>query len=317
MKGKNSLFAIAVIILAIVVISSAYTVNPAEQVVITQFGRPVGKPITTAGIHFKIPIIQEANFFDKRAMEWYGYPTQVSTKDKRFVWIDTYAIWKITNPLLFFQRVRNERGAQSRLDDILDGQTRNTVADHKLVELIRSTNRSIKNSGAFENSPIATLPNISFGRKEMTRLIVATANKRTKRLGITVLDLQFKRINYVESVRKTIFQRMITRREQIADKFKSEGAGEAAKILGSKDRELKKINSEAYKTAQEIKGIADAKVTLIYAKAYNKNSDSRKFYKFLKTMETYKKSISKKDWLMLSTNSDIYKLLGRESIDTK
>ncbi len=315
MKVNKSVTIIVLVILSIVVISSAYTVNPAEQVVITQFGKPVGKAITTAGLHFKIPLIQEAHFFDKRALEWYGYPTQVSTKDKRFVWIDTYAIWKITNPLLFFQRVKNERGAQSRLDDILDGQTRNTVADHKLVELIRSTNRSIKNSGAFENSPIATLPNISFGRKEMTRLIVTTANKRTKRLGITVLDLQFKRINYVESVRKTIFQRMITRREQIADKFKSEGAGEAAKILGSKDRELKRINSEAYKTAQEIKGVADAKATLIYAKAYNKNSDSRTFYKFLKTMETYKKSISKNDWLMLSADSGIYKLLGRESIN--
>ncbi len=312
MKGKRSLFVIAAIFLAIVVISSAYIVNPAEQVIITQFGKPVGKAIASSGLHFKIPIIQEAHFFDKRAMEWYGYPTQVSTKDKRFVWIDAYAIWKITNPLLFFKRVKNERGAQSRLDDILDGQTRNAVADHELVELIRSTNRSIKNSEAFENSPIETLPNIKFGRKQITNSIVLIANKRTKRLGITVLDLQFKRINYVESVRKTIFQRMITRREQIADKFKSEGAGEAAKILGSKDRELKQINSEAYKTAQEIKGVADAKATLIYAKAYNKNAESRKFYKFLKTMQTYKKSISKNDWLMLSTDSDIYKLLSKE-----
>lgn len=312
MKGKRSLFVIAAIFLAIVVISSAYIVNPAEQVIVTQFGKPVGKAIANAGLHFKIPIIQEAHFFDKRAMEWYGYPTQVSTKDKRFVWIDAYAIWKITNPLLFFKRVKNERGAQSRLDDILDGQTRNAVADHELVELIRSTNRSIKNSEAFENAPIETLPNIKFGRKQITNSIVAIANKRTKRLGITVLDLQFKRINYVESVRKTIFQRMITRREQIADKFKSEGAGEAAKILGSKDRELKQINSEAYRTAQEIKGTADAKTTLIYAKAYNKNAESRKFYKFLKTMETYKKSISKNDWLMLSTDSDIYKLLSKE-----
>ncbi len=312
MKTNKSVTIIALVILAIVVISSAYIVNPAEQVIITQFGKPVGKAVTIAGLHFKIPIIQEAHFFDKRALEWYGYPTQVSTKDKRFVWIDTYAIWKITNPLLFFKRVKNERGAQSRLDDILDGQTRNAVADHKLVELIRSTNRDIKNSEAFTNSPIATLPNISYGRKQITRSIVAIANKRTQRLGMTVLDLQFKRINYVESVRKTIFQRMITRREQIADKFKSEGAGEAAKILGSKDRELKKINSEAYKTAQQIKGVADAEATLIYAKAYNKNSDSRKFYKFLKTMETYKKSISKNDWLMLSADSGIYKLLSKD-----
>ena len=317
MKGKKSLFAIVVIILAIVVISSAYTINPAEQVVITQFGKPVGKAVTTAGLHFKIPIIQEANFFDKRALEWDGYPTQVPTKDKRFVWVDTYARWKIVNPLLFFQRVRNERGAQSRLDDILDGQTRNAIADHKLVELIRSTNRNIKGSEEFQNLSVDKLAKIKYGRKWITRSIVAAANKRTEKLGIKLLDLQFKRINYVESVRKTIFQRMITERKRKADKFRSEGAGEAAKILGDKERTLKKINSQAYKIAQQIKGIADAKTTLIYAKAYNRNADSRKFYKFLKTMETYKKSISKNDWILLSTHSDIYKLLGKESIDKK
>jgi len=312
MKGKGGLLIIAALFV-IVVFSSAYTVNEAEQVVITQFGKPVGKPVTTAGLHFKIPIIQKAHFFDKRALEWDGYPTQVPTKDKRFVWVDTYARWKINDPLLFFQRVKNERGAQSRLDDILDGQTRNAIADHKLVELIRSTNRSIKNSESFDNSPVETLPKIKYGRKWITRAIVAAANKRTERLGIKLLDLQFKRINYVESVRKTIFKRMITERKRKADKFRSEGAGEAAKILGDKERELKKINSQAYKIAQQIKGKADAEATLIYAKAYNKNADSRKFYRFLKTMETYKKSISKNDWIILSTDSDIYKLLGKQS----
>ena len=317
MKGKRSLFAIAAIILAIVIISSAYTINPAEQVVITQFGKPVGKPITAAGLHFKIPIIQEAHFFDKRALEWDGHSTQVTTKDKRFIWIDTYARWKIINPLLFFQRVGNEIGAQSRLDDILDGQARNAIADHKLIELIRSTNRSVKNSTAFENSTIEALPKIKYGRKKIANSIMVAANERTEKLGIKLIGFQFKRINYVESVRKTIFQRMITERKLIADKFRSEGAGEAAKILGDKERNLKKINSEAYKIAQEIKGVADAKATLIYAKAYNKNADSRKFYKFLKTMETYKKIITDKDWILLSTHSDIYKLLGKESIDKK
>lgn len=312
MKINKSIAIIVLAILAIVIFSSAYTVNEAEQVVVTQFGKPVGKAVTTAGLHFKIPLIQKANFFDKRALEWDGYPTQVTTKDKRFIWVDTYARWIITNPLLFFQRVRNERGAQSRLDDILDGQTRNAIADHDLVELIRSTNKYVVGSKEFQNSPGVKLQMITYGREKITRSIIAAANKLTKKLGIKVLDFQFKRINYVESVRKTIFTRMISERKRMADKFRSEGAGEAAKILGGKERELKAINSGAYKIAQQIKGAADAKATLIYAKAYNRNAASRKFYKFLKTMQTYRMSISKNDWLMLSTNSDIYRLLNKQ-----
>jgi membrane protease subunit HflC len=279
-------------------------------VIITQFGKPIGDPITSPGIHFKIPGIQEANFFDKRFLEWDGDPNQVPTKDKRFIWVDTYARWRIKDPLLFFQRVRDERGAQSRLDDMLDGETRNAIAKHLLVEIVRSTNRTPElPEGSAEGELAATLQHIKFGREEITRSIIAAAAPRTLELGIELLDLRFKRINYVEEVQKKIYERMITERKRIADKFRSEGQGKASKIIGDKERELKKIESGAYKTAQEIIGKADAEATAIYASAYNQSNESREFYRFLKTMETYKTTLSEKDWLILSTKGAFFKYL--------
>jgi membrane protease subunit HflC len=240
-------------------------------------------------------LIQEANFFEKRFLEWDGDPNQVPTSDKRFIWVDTYARWHIKDPLLFFQRVRDERGAQSRLDDILDGETRNAIAKHLAGEIA------------------ATLQQIKFGREELTRSIITNAAPRTLELGIELLDLRLKRINYVEEVQKKIYERMITERKRIADKFRSEGQGGASKILGDKERELKKIQSGAYKTAQEIIGKADAEATTIYAKAYNQSPESREFYNFIKTMETYKTTMSEKDWLILSTKGDFYKYLQKHS----
>lgn len=313
-KTRYVVVATIAVLALIAIVSSAFIVNETEQVIITQFGKPVGNPIVTPGIHFKIPIIQEANFFDKRFLEWDGNPNQIPTKDKRFIWVDTYARWRIKDPLLFFQRVRNERGAQSRLDDILDGETRNAIAKHILVEIIRTTNREYKTSeGLLNDEEGKSLVRIKYGREKIARSIVEAASPRTLELGIELLDLRFKRINYVEEVQKKIFERMITERKRIADKFRSEGQGEASKILGNKERELKKIQSEAYKTAQEIMGKADAEATTIYAKAYNQNQQSRDFYVFLKTLETYKTTLSDKDWLVLSTKSDFFKYLRSQS----
>ena len=306
--------AVVAFLLLIAIVSSAYVVNETEQVIITQFGKPIGKPIITPGIHFKIPLIQNANFFEKRFLEWDGDPNQIPTKDKRFIWVDTYARWRIIDPLLFFQRLRDERGAQSRLDDILDGETRNAVASHNLVEIIRSTNRDIEFNEKIENFSESELAiKIEYGRNKITRLIIDAVTPRLAELGIELLDLRFKRINYVKEVQQKIFERMITERKRIADKYRSEGQGEAAKILGDKERDLLKIQSEAYKTAQEIKGKADGEATNIYAKAYNQSKASREFYRFLKTMETYKTTLSEKDWLVLSTRGDFFKFLQKQS----
>ena len=274
----------------------------------------MGDPIVTPGIKFKVPMIQQANFFDRRFLEWDGDPNQVPTKDKRFIWVDTYARWRIKDPLLFFQRVRDERGAQSRLDDILDGETRNAIAKHLLVELVRTTNREhLSSEELTAGEVVQELAKIKFGREQITRSIIEAAANRTLELGIELLDLRLKRINYVEEVQQKIFERMITERKRIADKFRSEGQGEASKILGDKERELKKIQSGAYKTAQEIKGKADAEATTIYAKAYDQNQDSREFYRFMKTMETYKTTLSEKDWMVLSTKGDFFQYLQKQS----
>jgi membrane protease subunit HflC len=313
-KAKPVIIAGFIVAVLIVVMSSAFMVRETEQVIITQFGKPVGDPIVAPGIHFKIPIIQEANFFDRRFLEWDGSPNQIPTKDKRFIWVDTYARWRIKDPLLFFQRVRDERGAQSRLDDILDGETRNAIAKHYLVELVRSTNREQLSSEEFTAGEVTEgLAKIKFGRETITRSIIEVAAQRTLELGIELLDLRLKRINYVDEVQQKIFERMITERKRIADKYRSEGQGEASKILGDKERELKKIQSGAYRTAQEIIGKADAEAITIYAKAYNQSPESREFYRFLKTMETYKTTLSEKDWLVLSTKGDFFRYLQKQS----
>ena len=301
---------ILVIVGLILLFASAFVVNETEQVIITQFGKPVGKPIVEAGIHFKLPFIQIANFFDKRFLAWDGDPNQIPTKDKRFIWVDSYARWRIQDPLLFFQRVRDERGAKTRLDDILDGLTRNAIANHNLVEVIRSTNRKLEASEELEEIQDSEINlKIELGREKITRMIIEAAAPRLEVLGIELLDIRFKRINYVVEVQQKIYERMISERKRIADKFRSEGQGEAAKILGDKERDLKKIQSDAYRQAQEIKGKADAEATTIYALAYNQSAESRAFYQFLKTMDTYKTTLSEKDWLVLSTKGDFFKFL--------
>ncbi|MDH4027419.1 MAG: protease modulator HflC [Nitrospirota bacterium] len=313
-RARPVIIAVFILSTLVVAMSSVFIVQETEQVIITQFGKPVGEPIVEPGIHFKAPLVQQVNFFDRRFLEWDGSPNQIPTKDKRFIWVDTYARWRIKDPLLFFQRVRDERGAQSRLDDILDGETRNAIAKHFLVEVVRSSNREQLSSEEFTGGEVSPgLATIKFGRENITRSIIEVAAGRTLELGIELLDLRLKRINYVDEVQQKIFERMNTERKRIADKYRSEGQGEASKILGDKERELKKIQSGAYKTAQEIIGRADAEATAIYAKAYNQSEESREFYGFIKTMETYKTTMSEKDWLVLSTKGDFFKYLQRKS----
>jgi membrane protease subunit HflC len=298
---------LAVIVL-IVLLSSLYVVREPEQAIITQFGRPIGDPITTPGLKVKAPIIQKVHRFDKRFLEWDGAPNQLPTKDKRFIWVDMYARWRITDPLLFFQRLRDERGAQTRLDDILDGETRNAIANHSLLEVIRNTNRMPEQSG-LEARDETGLDSIDVGRDEIRMEILGKAKTRTGDLGIEILDVQFKRINYVQEVREKVYERMIAERMRIADRFRSEGEGEASRIRGEKERELKRIQSGAYREAREIIGNADAEATEIYAAAYNRSGDTRAFYEFLKTMEIYKTTVDSETLLLLSTDGEFYKFI--------
>ena len=292
--------------LLVLLAQAAYTVSETEQVIITQFGEPVGDPVVTPGLHFKVPFIQRTNVFDKRFLEWDGSPNQVPTRDKRFIWVDTYARWRITDPLLFFQRLRDERGAQSRLDDILDGETRNAVARHDLIELVRSTNRNADDVPIESEEEAVILEMIARGRQKITREILDTAAGRTADLGIELLDLRLKRINYVEEVQQDVFARMIAERQRIAEQFRSEGQGESARIHGERERELAQIQSEAYRQAEELRGEADAEATRIYADAYNRDAD---FYAFTKSLETYEQTMDASTLFILGTDSELLRFL--------
>jgi membrane protease subunit HflC len=305
-RASLALIAAAVFLGLLVITGAFFIVNETEQVVITQFGRPVGRPITTPGLKLKVPLLQRAHYFEKRFLEWDGAPNEVPTKDKRFIYVDAYARWQITDPLKFFQRLRDERGAHSRLDDILDGETRNTVAKHDLIEVVRSTNRVFEDGEFVEDAE--KFEQVTFGRALLQKEVFTAASKRIEDgdLGITILDFRFKRLNYVEEVRREVYARMISERQRIAEQYRAEGAGEAARINGDKERELKSITSEAYRQAQEIRGKADAEAADIYAKAYNKDAD---FYRFLKTMEVYRDTFDDKTLLLLTTDGDFLRYL--------
>ena len=297
---------VVAIVLLVVLSQTGYTVNETEQVIITQFGDPVGVPVVTPGLHFKVPFIQRINVFDKRFLEWDGNPNQVPTRDKRFIWVDTYARWRITDPLLFFQRLRDERGAQSRLDDILDGETRNAVARHDLIELVRSTNRSADDVPIESEEEAVILEKIERGRQKIQRDILETAAGRTADLGIELLDLRLKRINYVEEVQQDVFARMIAERQRIAEQFRSEGQGESARIHGERERELAQIQSEAYRVAEELRGEADAESARIYADAYNRDAD---FYAFTKSLETYELTMDSSTFFILGTDNELLRFM--------
>ena len=286
--------------------SSVYTVSEFNQAVITQFGEPVGEPVTEPGLHLKVPFVQTANMFEKRFLEWDGNPNQVPTRDRRFIWVDTYARWRITDPLLFFQRLRDERGAQSRLDDILDGETRNAVARHDLIEIVRTSNREPVDTTISPQEEPEVLTPIVTGREQITREILQAAAGGVADLGIELLDLQFKRINYVAEVQEDVFARMIAERQRIAEEFRSEGQGESARIQGERERDLARITSEAFRTAEELRGTADAEATAVYAEAYGRDAS---FYAFTKTMETYEKTMDPNTFFILGTDSELMRFL--------
>ena len=302
MKNQQAILLAVGLVVVILVYGSAYTVDETEQVIITQFGRPVGEAITEPGVHFKLPVIQIAIGFDKRFLEWDGDANQIPTRDKRFIWADTYARWRITDPLRFFERLRDELGAQSRLDDILDGETRNAIARHDLVDVVRSTNRQPDAILLESEEETAVLEQIEKGREAITREVLAQAQARTADLGIELIDFQFKRINYVEEVQRDVFARMIAERNRVAERYRSEGEGEAARIRGESDRELKRIQSEAYRTAEEQRGKADAEATGVYADAYNRDAS---FYAFMKSLETLEETADPNSTLILSTDADL------------
>ena len=297
-----------------VLMSSIYTVNEVEQMIITQFGKPVGEPVTTAGLKVKVPFIQQVNPIDKRVLEWDGPPSDMPTKDKLYISVDLFARWRIVDPLQYFLRLRDERSAQSRLDDILGSETRNAVAKHELIEIIRTTKdrvplRDSLLTEAEQALDMGALVPIQKGRKLVEQEIFEEAAKKVQVFGIELLDIRFKRINYNQSVRPKIYDRMISERRQIAERFLSEGNGEAARIRGNRVRDLNKIQSEAYRQVEEIRGVADAKATEIYADAYNQSAESAAFYEFTRTMQSYESIISDSTTLILSTDSDMFKFL--------
>ena len=301
------------IFLFLVFSGSFYTVHQTEQVIITQFGQPIGDPITEPGLHFKTPLIQQVNSLDKRFLEWDGAPVAIPTRDKTYIHVETYARWRIADPKTYFVRLRDERSAQSRLEDILGSETRNSIAKHNLIEIIRTDkNRQPLHDETIKGGQTGTLgilPPIQYGRLKIEEEIKTAAAEKLAGFGIDVLDFRIKRVNYNPDVLARIYQRMISERLQIAQRFRSEGEGESARIAGQRDRDINEINSTAYRQVQQIRGEADAKATEIYARAYTQNPQAAEFYAFLKTLDAYHKIFTKDSTLVLSTDSDIFSLL--------
>ncbi len=310
--NKASIGLVGLVLLIALAWLSLYTVDETEQVIILQFGKPVGNAITEPGLHVKVPLIQQPVRLEKRYLEWDGDPNQVPTRDKRFIEIDTYGRWRITDPLLYYKRLRDERGAQSRLDDILDGAVRNAVARYDLVEIVRSSNREftvIEENVGRDQGEEQEVFSVEVGRPEIEREVLEKSREGVAELGIEVLDFRFKRINYVEEVQRRVFERMISERERIADLYRSEGQGEAFRINGERERELLRIQSEAQRDYETIRGQADSTAAAIFNLAYNRDATSRAFYSFQKTLETWEKTFDKETQLILGTGSEVFRLL--------
>lgn len=288
-------------------VSSMYSLSEHEQAVITRFGQPKGQPVTEPGLHFKLPFADTVNRFDKRWLDWRGDPNQIPTKDKKYIWVDTFGRWRIVDPLRFFQRLRDERNAQSRLDDIIDGETRNAIASYALIEAVRSTNRAFEEDEyVTETERGETLEKITAGRDKLTRQIRDRAAEVVKEFGVELVDVQVRRINYVDEVQVKVFERMISERRRIAERSRSEGMGRAAEVRGQRERDLKEIRSEAYRKAQEITGQADAEATKIYAEAFGRDPE---FFQFLRTLEAYPQAVDSSTSLFLSADSEFYRYL--------
>ncbi len=306
MKSKLVILVVAVVAI-LFVFTAAYVVDETEQVVVTQFGKVVGEPKKESGLYFKIPFIQNATYFPKNLLEWDGDPGQVPTLDKTYIWVDAFARWRIVDPIKFFQTVNNTTSARGRLDDIIDPAVRNLITENRLIETVRKSNRELDTyEVGLEDIKERPSYKIETGREKITKQILVQAQPKLAKFGIELVDVKIKRINYVEQVRDSVYGRMIAERKQIAEKFRSEGKGEAQKILGEKERDLKRITSEAYRTAQIIKGKADAESTKLYANAYGVDPD---FYSFVKTLELYSDAFDKNSSLVLSTDSEFFKYL--------
>jgi membrane protease subunit HflC len=304
---KRTVLMFAAVAALLLVFSSIYTVSETEQVILTQFGRPVGGVVSSPGLHVKVPFVQTVHRFDKRWLEFDGDANEIPTKDKKYIWVDCYARWRIADPLRFYQAVRDERGGRSRLDDIVDGETRNAVASFDLIEIVRSSNRDFELTEELEGIGSAeAMVKIASGRNKIAQIVLEKAAKITPEFGIELVDLRFKRINYVDSVQQKVFERMISERKRIAERSRSEGQGRAAEIRGQKERDMLSASSAGYKSAQEIKGGADAQATTIYARAYGRDVD---LYQFTKSMETLNASLDDKATLILSTDSELLRYL--------
>lgn len=307
MKARMTIPVIAALIILVTVSSGLYVVDEVQQVVITRFGKPVGQPVFGAGLHWKTPFIEKTHYFDKRILAWDGDPNQIPTKDKKYIWIDMTARWRIKEPLLFLQTVGNETGAHSRLDDIIDAVTRDYVSDNILFELVRNSDRQLDFSDMellVDSTVVAE--RVESGRAEIVSEILNESRTVVAQYGIDLVDVRIKRINYVEEVRKRVYERMISERKRIAERYRSEGQGQSAEIEGKRERELQRIRSEAYQKAQEIHGRADAQATRIYADAYNRDPE---FYSFLKTLQTYEETVDSTTAILLTTKSEYFKYL--------
>ena len=295
------------ILVGVVGLTSAYTLTENEQAIITRFGEPRGKPITDPGLHFKMPFADTVNRFDKRWLDWRGDPNQIPTKEKKYIWVDTFGRWRIVDPLRFFQRLRDERNAQSRLDDIIDGETRNAIASFALIEAVRSTNRKFDDDEYItELEGAEAIETVTAGREKLTRQIRDRAAEVVKEFGVELVDVQIRRINYVNEVQVKVFERMVSERRRIAERSRSEGMGRAAEIRGQRERDLKGIRSAAYRKAQEVTGKADAEATRIYANSFGRDAE---FFQFLRTLEAYPKAVDGSTSLFLGTDSEFYRYL--------
>jgi membrane protease subunit HflC len=304
---NRQLAGLAAAAVVLILFSAVYTVSETEQAILVQFGRPVGGVVDRPGLHLKVPFIQTVYRFDKRWLEYDGDPNEIPTRDKKYIWVDTYARWRIIDPLRFFQAVRDERGGQSRLDDIVDGETRNAVASFDLIEVVRSSNRPFQITEELSGIGSAeAMTQVTTGRSKIAQIILDKAAKITPEFGIELVDVRFKRLNYVDTVQQKVFERMVSERKRIAERSRSEGQGRAAEIRGQKERDVLAASSVGYKTAQELKGAADAQAAAVYAQAYNKDPD---LYQFLKSMETLSASMDEKATLVLSTDSELLKFL--------
>lgn len=316
-------FAVCAVLVLFALLSAFYSVQETEQVIITQFGKPVGQPVTQPGLHMKLPFIQTVHPLEKRFLAWDGAPVAIPTRDKTYIHVDTFARWRIADPMIYFVRLRDERSAQSRLEDILGSETRNAVARHDLIEIVRSDksreplrDENLK-AGPIGLGSIGVLPPINVGRSKIEADIYTAAAVKMAEFGIELLDVRIKRLNYNPDVLDRIYQRMISERNQIAQLFRSEGQGEAARIAGQRERDLNEIRSTAYRRVQEIRGEADARATEIYARAYGQSPQAAEFYGFLKTLEMYRNVLAKDASMVLSTESDLFRLLKRAGNEAK